>query len=125
MAEGLEEVRVMRLTAEEIGQILLRHRAILIVAAREAVASRTRPCALAGPASIALVVGAHLIVFLAFFRIGQNLVSFVDLFKFVFSARIARIHVRVILPRQLTIGLPNLFVLGVFAHAQNFIIILI
>ena len=68
-------------------------------------------------------VSAELIVFLALFRIAQNFVRFVDLFKFFFGGLFVLGHVRVILSRQLSKSAADLIVGSRFLYPERLVII--
>jgi hypothetical protein len=71
-----------------------------------------------------LPVCTELIVPFALRRIGQDLVSFVKLFKFVLCDSVAGIDVWMVFSSKLTISLPNLLVSGVTLDAEYFVVIL-
>src|SRR6266404_2573056 len=67
--------------------------------------------------SAILPVGTKLIVAFALLGIGEDLVRFVDPLELVFGYLVAGVHVGVILPGKLTIGLTDLSVGGVSLYA--------
>ena len=83
----------------------------------------------AGPAALAgRVVGVHsrkaeLVVALALFRVGQDLVGLVDLLEFFLGGLVAGVVVRVVFQRQLTVGLLDLLVRGCLGYPQDLVIV--
>src|SRR5699024_696783 len=83
----------------------------------------------AGSAALAgRVVGVHprkakLVVALALFRVGQDLVGLVDLLEFFLGGLVAGVVVRVVFQRQLTVGLLDLLVRGCLGYPQDLVIV--
>src|SRR5579883_804998 len=64
------------------------------------------------------------IVLLALLGIGENLVRLADLLELASASLSARIQVRMILPGEAAIGLPDLFLTGALGYAQHLVIVL-
>jgi hypothetical protein len=69
-------------------------------------------------------VGAQLVVLLALDRIAEHLVGLVDLLEFCFRRLVTRIHVRVMLARQLAERLLHLLVGGRLGDAERCVVVL-
>ena len=64
-----------------------------------------------------------LVVHLAFLRVRKHLVGFVDFLEFFLSVLVAGVVVRVVLHRQLAVGLFDLRIRGRFGYPQHFVVI--
>ncbi len=71
-----------------------------------------------------LGIEAELIVHLPFFAIGKDIVGFLYLLELFFRRFVAGIQVWMIPAGKFSVGLANLFLAGLAAHAQQFVIIL-
>ena len=65
-----------------------------------------------------------LVVHLALFRIGKNVVRFLNLLEFFFGRFVAGIQIGMILAREFTIGLPNFLKRRFLGDAKRLVIIL-
>src|SRR2546423_13292926 len=68
-------------------------------------------------------VGAQFVVFLPLFRIAQDLVSLINLLKFLFRGRLVLVDVGMILARELSERFANLIVARRFRNAERFVVI--
>ncbi len=82
-----------------------------------------RTSAAGWPAALAIPVLPEEVVFLAFLRIAQHLVGFVDLFEFFLRSGLVLGDVRVELPSKLAKGLFDLRLRRIPADAQHLIVI--
>src|SRR4029434_11231032 len=69
-------------------------------------------------------VGAQLVVFLSLRGIAEHLVGLVDLLEARLRRLVARVHVRVMLARELPEGLLDLLLGGAFVNAKRRVVIL-
>jgi hypothetical protein len=72
-----------------------------------------------------MIVCAQGIVLSAFFRIAQNFVGFLQLFKAPFGRLVILVQVGMVLPSQFTVLRLDFILRGVTRHAQNLIVILV
>src|SRR5262245_51859267 len=128
--KGMEEIR-KRIVAKRLAHFVGAHRA---EPARSAAAEMHVPAALRSAAAEAGTAGgsrllvhppirSELVVFLPLGWIAQDLVGFVDLFELRFRSLVARIHVGMMLARELAERLLDLFVGGGFHHAKRRVIV--
>src|ERR1700674_5233685 len=67
---------------------------------------------------------AELIVHLAFFGVGEDVVSFLHLLELFFRGFIAGIQVGVIFAGELSVSLPDFFLRGLARDAQQIVVVL-
>ena len=77
-----------------------------------------------GPAGAAEDARADLVVLLALLRIREDVVGALDLLEALLGRLVARVLVRVVLPRELPVGLLDLVRRGVLLDAQHLIEVL-
>src|SRR5206468_4214489 len=112
--ERLEEVGKRVLVAEHLAHLIFGHRpeaaALRAAAAAEmhvpaAELRRIEPGAAGAGLFVSPPVGAELVVLLPLCRVAQDLVGLVDFLEAGFGGLVPRVHVGVMLPRQLAVGL--------------------
>ncbi len=116
-----EKVRERPTTAKQI-----LGRAIADVVRPASAGRPARPVKVIGAAALLLVaipVGAQVVVFLALFRVGQDLVGLVDLFEAFLGLLVVRVDVGVVFARQASIGALDLLVRRALVYAQDFVVI--
>ncbi len=67
---------------------------------------------------------SELVVHLAFFSVGENVVGFLHLLELFFRGFIAGVQVGVVFPRELPVGLANLFLARLAGDAEHVVVIL-
>ena len=117
--DAVEKVRKDTASAKQIAQIPGARVRPLI--ARPAAGRPLRPIKVSWTAPRLLparIIRAQLVVFLALFRVREDLVGLVDLFEPLLSLLVPGIDVGMILARQLAIGGLDLFGGSVLGHSQ-------
>ena len=76
------------------------------------------------PGFVLLPARSNLVVLLALLRVRQDFVRLVDAFEPLLRLRLARVHVRMELPRQLTVRGADLLLRSRFRHAQRGVVVL-
>src|SRR5690349_21380735 len=119
-----EKVRERAFATEHVLQVFRRHRARVGALARLRFPLTPIEAAATAAALLPLLVlGAHRVVFFAPLLVAQRLVGFADILEAILRLFVARVHVWVVLARQLAIRSLNCLLIGIRRHAQNSVII--
>ena len=127
--ERLEEIGERILVAEEIPHLLFGHRPVTTGAARvgrvgAAAEGRAPRLPLLLRLLVHAPVGAQLVVLPALLRIAEDLVRLVDLLELRFRRLVARVHVGMVLARQLAVRLLDLLFRRRLGDAERGVVVL-